>query len=59
MNEYYTVPQFSQKHKVTESYVCRMLRQGKLPGKKVGVQWFLAPEADVVWAERSRRRVGR
>lgn len=59
MEYYYTVPQFSEKHQVTESYVCRLLRQGKLPGKKIGVQWFLGAEADIVWAERSRKRGGR
>lgn len=55
--QYYTAREFAEQNGVYKNYICRLAREGKLPGKKTDLGWILpVDETDQAWAGRNRKR---
>lgn len=46
--QWLTIPEFAKRMCLDESTLRRLCREGKIPAKKVGAQWRILNEAEVV-----------
>ena len=58
MNDYVTVNEAARRLRRSIEQVRRYLREGRLPGRRIGQQWFIEEEALVRWRP-ERRAAGR
>jgi excisionase family DNA binding protein len=51
-----TVKEASEQLRITESQICRLIRQGKIKARKLGYMWLI--EADLLDYTRQRKPKG-
>ena len=56
MSDYYTVQELAQKGGVSDRYIAKLCRQGKLAAEKKGRDWIISKAAGDAWLAGRRKK---